>query len=60
MRLSPAQTKFILSCVRQQYGADAGVMLFGSRLDNSARGGDLDLRVDTAVHPTLHQRALAT
>ena len=60
MRLSPAQTKIILTCVRQQYGADATVMLFGSRLDDSARGGDVDLLVDTAVQPTLHQRALAT
>ena len=60
MRLSPAQTDVILSCVRQQYGADATVMLFGSRLDDSARGGDVDLLVDTAGPPTLHQRALAT
>jgi len=38
MRLSPAQTDVILACVRQQYGADATVMLFGSRLDDSAPG----------------------
>jgi len=60
MRLSPAQTDVILTCVRQQYGADASVMLFGSRLDDSARGGDVDLLVDTAGPPTLRQRALAT
>ena len=60
MRLSPAQTEVILSCLRQQYGADATVMLFGSRLDDSARGGDVDLLVDTAGPTTLHQRALAT
>ena len=60
MRLSPAQTSLILTCVRQQYGADAQVMLFGSRLDDSARGGDVDLWVDTARPPTLRQRALAT
>ena len=60
MRLSPAQTDVILNCVRQQFGADARVMLFGSRLDDSARGGDVDLLVDTASPPTLRQRALAT
>lgn len=60
MRLSPAQTDVILSCVRQQYGADVRVMLFGSRLDDSARGGDVDLLVETAGPPTLHQCALAT
>ncbi len=60
MRLSPAQTRVILNCVHQQFGADARVMLFGSRLDELARGGDVDLLVESAAPPTLHQRALAT
>lgn len=60
MRLSAAQTEIILNCVRQQFGADAQVMLFGSRLDDAAHGGDVDLLVESANHPTLHQRALAT
>jgi predicted nucleotidyltransferase len=60
MRLSAAQTEVILNCVRQQFGADARVMLFGSRLDDAARGGDVDLLVETAARPTLRQRALAT
>ena len=57
MRLSADQARVILSCVRQQFGADAQVKLFGSRLDDSSRGGDADLRVETAAAPTLHQRA---
>ena len=60
MRLTPDQTRIILSCVHQQFGADAQVKLFGSRLDDSLRGGDVDLLVETAAAPTLHQRALAT
>ena len=60
MRLSADQARVILSCVRQQFGADAQVKLFGSRLDDSLRGGDVDLLVETAAAPTLHQRALAT
>jgi predicted nucleotidyltransferase len=60
MRLSAAQAEVILNCVRQQFGADARVMLFGSRLDDAARGGDVDLLVETATRPTLRQRALAT
>ena len=48
MRLSPDQTRVILQCVRQQFGVDAGVMLFGSRLDDGARGGDIDLLVESA------------
>jgi len=60
MRLSDDQARTILRCVRQQFGADAQVKLFGSRLDDSSRGGDVDLLVETAAAPTLHQRALAT
>lgn len=60
MRLNPAQTRLILQCVRQQFGDDARVMLFGSRLDDKARGGDVDLLVETEAVPSLHQRVLAT
>lgn len=60
MRLSATQTRVILNCVRQQFGADVRVMLFGSRLDALARGGDVDLLVESAAPPTLRQRALAT
>lgn len=60
MRLSTSQTRLIVDCVRQQFGADAQVMLFGSRLDDTALGGDVDLLVETAQHPSVRQRALAT
>ena len=60
MRLSVDQTRVILHCVHQQFGADAQVMLFGSRLDDTARGGDVDLLVESQTTPTLRQRALAT
>ncbi len=60
MRLSTAQTRLIVQCVHQQFGADARVMLFGSRLDDTARGGDVDLLVESDAPATLRQRALAT
>ncbi len=60
MRLSTTQTRLILHCIHQQFGADASVMLFGSRLDDTARGGDVDLLVESATRATLHQRALVT
>ena len=60
MRLSAAQTEVIVHCVRQQFGPDARVMLFGSRLDDTARGGDVDLLIESEAPATLHQRALAT
>lgn len=60
MRLTAAQTQVILHCIRQQFGADASVMLFGSRLDDAARGGDVDLLVESAAPATLRQRAIVT
>ena len=60
MRLTDGQARTIVRCVRQQFGADAQVMLFGSRLNDAARGGDVDLLVETTARPTLRQRALAT
>ena len=60
MRLSTTQTRLIVHCVRQQFGADASVMLFGSRLDDTGRGGDVDLLVESAAPATLRQRAIVT
>lgn len=60
MRLSPSQTKLIVECVRQQFGPGTLVSLYGSRLDDAARGGDVDLLVETDVQATLRQRARAT
>jgi|CXWL01.1.fsa_nt_gi predicted nucleotidyltransferase len=60
MRLSPQHQTAIVHCVRQQFGADARVMVFGSRVDDAARGGDVDLLVESPAPPTLRQRALTT
>ena len=60
MRLSPAQTRVFPHCVREQLCADASVMLFGSRLHDDARGGDVDLLMESAAPATLHQRVLVT
>lgn len=59
MRLTLDQTRVILHCVRQQFGDQAQVKLFGSRLDDTARGGDVDLLVESEHPPTLRQRAFA-
>lgn len=60
MRLTAQQTDQILLTVRRHFGADARVAVFGSRLNDAARGGDVDLLVEAADAPTLLQRAGAT
>jgi len=46
MRLSEAQIHAIRQCAREVAGDRARVRVFGSRLDDTARGGDLDLLVE--------------
>ena len=46
MRLTQAQTQAIGQLVSQLAGAEARVWVFGSRLDDKARGGDLDLLLE--------------
>ncbi len=45
MRLDEGQRRVIRETVRQRLGREAEVYLFGSRLDDAARGGDIDLLV---------------
>jgi predicted nucleotidyltransferase len=51
MRLTPQQVIDIRAMVAQMAGATARVWLFGSRVRDDARGGDVDLllEVDSAV-----------
>lgn len=60
MRLTADQRQIILQCLHQQFGPRAQVSVYGSRVDDSARGGDVDLLVETDVQATLRQRARAT
>lgn len=50
MRLTVEQANAIRRIAREEAGADSIVRLFGSRLDDNARGGDIDLLVQ-AAHP---------
>jgi predicted nucleotidyltransferase len=47
MRLSAQQQSIIRSTVTKTFGAGAAVWLFGSRADDSKRGGDIDLLIET-------------
>ena len=46
MRLSDTDIAVIRTLVRVRFGPDSRIWLFGSRLDDNARGGDVDLYVE--------------
>lgn len=46
MRLSERQREIILRTAAEVFGEPARVLLFGSRVDDSLRGGDIDLLVE--------------
>jgi predicted nucleotidyltransferase len=47
MRLSSEYIHQIRKIANQIYGDDVRVVLFGSRTDDKARGGDIDLLIET-------------
>ena len=53
MRLTKAQIETIRKAISQNFGEDALIWLFGSRLDDSKRGGDVDLYVEATHLKTL-------
>lgn len=49
MRLTPDQEQIIKSTVNRVLEAESRVWLFGSRVDDALRGGDIDLLIETEV-----------
>ena len=58
MRLTAAERAAIRETVRSVAGPGSRVRLFGSRLDDHARGGDIDLLVEID-HPVLRPALLS-
>jgi predicted nucleotidyltransferase len=46
MRLEPKEIEAIRRAAQEVFGAAAVIRVFGSRVDDKARGGDLDLYVE--------------
>lgn len=49
MRLSDLERQSIKFAVRKHFGPGSRIFLFGSRLDDSKRGGDIDLFIETGL-----------
>ncbi|MBM4200093.1 MAG: nucleotidyltransferase domain-containing protein [Gammaproteobacteria bacterium] len=49
MRLSTAQQRVLKNTIRRLFGENTRVLVFGSRVDDSRRGGDFDVFVDTDI-----------
>lgn len=47
MRLTERQRTIIRDCAVQTFGPETSVRLFGSRLDDHKKGGDIDLLVES-------------
>jgi predicted nucleotidyltransferase len=52
VRLTESEQQAIVNTAREVFGNGAGVRLFGSRVDDTRRGGDLDLLVDVPESAT--------
>jgi len=52
MRLTREQRRIIREEVARVFGAGASVRLFGSRLDDGERGGDIDLYIEADGTPS--------
>jgi len=58
MRLSTFEVKNIVDCAKEIYGESVKVYLFGSRVDDSKKGGDIDLYLQTDDIEDLFEKKL--
>lgn len=57
MRLTPRQIETVRTLVRTAMGEGSRIWLFGSRVDDRRRGGDVDLYVEPERAPALMEEA---
>lgn len=49
MRLTPQQQQIITSTLYRHFGEASAIWLFGSRVNDTARGGDIDLYLEPEI-----------
>lgn len=47
MRLTEEQIHCLVDATRRSFGANADIWLFGSRVDDKKKGGDIDIYIET-------------
>ncbi len=58
MRLAEEEQLLIKRIITNAFGDDASIWLFGSRVDDSKRGGDVDLFVVPAQNESLFEKRI--
>jgi predicted nucleotidyltransferase len=59
MRLSQRTQQIIRDTAREIFGIEANVKLFGSRVNDAARGGDIDLLIELPmVTPDIERKTM--
>jgi predicted nucleotidyltransferase len=56
MRLKQKEIDYIKTAARECFGDNAKVYLFGSRVDDSKKGGDIDLYIETDTRDNIIKR----
>lgn len=61
MRVTPKQAETVKMLARNHFGSDIAVWLFGSRTNDSKKGGDYDFLIETGIDQpdTIIERKIA-
>ena len=59
MRLSRKQHIIIIQTAQKHFGRDVRVHLFGSRVDDHKKGGDIDLLIHAGSEKMLYRKKLS-
>lgn len=58
MRLKKEYIDFIKETANDIFGEDAKIYLFGSRIDDNKKGGDIDIYVETNIKTNIFEKKI--